>query len=405
MDEASSPRSYVARMSAATSGGGVRCTTRVSLRSPGLHVRSVHNLLQRPGAEGVAGLDGALLIAGHEPALALFSRAMGERVRHHAAGSLALQGVVADRRRRGQRGIDIAGVEEVALLLLPIDPDTGETIRLQLDLDLKRIGFRLAASLLLQAGHARQDAEQVLDVMPGFVGDDIGGGEFARAAGTAAEAGLDLAEEAGVEEDLLVGRAIEWPHRRLRHAAAPTIGGIAEQHDARTGVALAAGLENLAPAIVDFTEHAGDHAAHVILRRSGLRRTRPAVGLIARSLAAAAGEDFRPPDQDARIDADRPADQAEHDHGSNAEAAASAHRKAEAASSTTHPAAAVVAAVVDVVAATEVIVAHGASPSLMIVLQQSATRHCGGAAKISNRLTDSVPGKNCLVPVRLALPL
>src|SRR6201747_1124912 len=109
--------------------------------------------------------------------------------------------------------------------------------------------------------------------------NDVGGGELAGIARTAAETGLDLAEEIGVEEDLLVRRAIERPHRRLRHAAAAAIGGVAEQHDARARIGLPAGLENLAPAIVDLAEDAGDHAADLVLRRTGLGRSRPAIGL------------------------------------------------------------------------------------------------------------------------------
>src|SRR6201747_1029194 len=110
--------------------------------------------------------------------------------------------------------------------------------------------------------------------------NDVGGGELAGIARTAAEAGLDLAEEIGVEEDLLVRRAVERPHRRLRHAATPAIGGVAKQHDARSRIGLPAGLENLAPAIVDFTEDAGDHAADLVFRRAGLGRLRPAIGLV-----------------------------------------------------------------------------------------------------------------------------
>src|SRR5262249_7117922 len=105
-------------------------------------------------------------------------------------------------------------------------------------------------------GHARNDAKQVLDVMAGLMRDDVGRGELAGAARAAVEARLDLAEETGVEENLAVGRAVERPHRRLRHAAAPAIGGVAEQHDLRTSVVLAARAESLAPAVVDFAEDA-----------------------------------------------------------------------------------------------------------------------------------------------------
>ena len=69
---------------------------------------------------------------------------MGEGVRHHPARRLALQRVIADRGRRGQGCVDIAGFEEArTFLLLAIDPDAGQAIRLQLDLDLQRVGLGL----------------------------------------------------------------------------------------------------------------------------------------------------------------------------------------------------------------------------------------------------------------------
>src|SRR3954469_6303488 len=186
-------------------------------------------------------------------------------------------------------------------------------------------------SALLQARHARNDAEQVLDVMAGLMGDDVGGGEVTGGlAGAAAKTRLDLAEETGVEEDGPVGRTIERSHRRLRPAAAPAIGDVAEQHDLRTGKGLARGLEDLAPAVVDLAEDAGDHAAHLVGRRAALGRGGLAIGLVGRRLAAA-GEDLGAADQDARIDAEGVADQAEHDDGADAEPAA-AHGEAEPAS-------------------------------------------------------------------------
>src|SRR5262249_55415054 len=109
---------------------------------------------------------------------------------------------------------------------------------------LERVGFGLAAGGLLLLRHARDDAEQVLDVVAGLMRDDVGRSEIAGALARAAvKTILDLAEETGVEENLPVGRTIERPHRRLRHAAAPAIGDIAEQHDFRTGIVLPAGAE------------------------------------------------------------------------------------------------------------------------------------------------------------------
>src|SRR6185312_4219332 len=277
--------------------------------------------LQRALRKRVAGLYRALLIAGHEPLLALRGGAVGETVRHHPARRLPLQRVVADGGRRPQCRIDIAGLDEAGtLLLFAVDPDARKTIRLQLDLDLQRVGLSLAAGLLLQPLHARQDAEQVLDVVPRFMRDDIGRRELARTARTALKARFDFAEEAGVEEDLFVRRAVERPHRRLRHAAAPAVGGVAKQHDARSGIVLSAGLEDLAPAVVDLAENASDHAADFILWRAGFGRPRPAIGLVGRRLVAA-GQNFRAADQDARIDAEGIADEAEHNDGADAKSA------------------------------------------------------------------------------------
>src|SRR5262249_30706313 len=209
--------------------------------------------------------------------------------------------------------------EARTLLLLAIDPDAGQAVRLQLDLDLQRVGVRLAVGLLLRPLHARQDAEQVLDVMARLMRDDIGRREVAGGlTGAAAKPRLDLAEEIGVEEYLLVRRAVERPHRRLRHAAAAAIGGVAEQHDARAGVGPPVGLEDLAPAIVDLAEDARNHAADLVLRRAGLGRPRLAIGLVAWRLVTA-GEDFGAADQNARIDAEGVADKAENDDGADAE--------------------------------------------------------------------------------------
>ena len=58
-------------------------------------------------------------------------------------------------------------------------------------------------------------AFEVLDVMADLMGDDIGLGEVAGRA----EALRQLVEEGRVDVDLLVGRAVERPHRRLAHAA------------------------------------------------------------------------------------------------------------------------------------------------------------------------------------------
>src|SRR5580698_5966516 len=209
-------------------------------------------------------------------------------------------------------------------------------------------------------------------MMSGLMRDEIGCGKFAGRTLTAVESGLDLAEEAGIEKYLPVRRAVERPHRRLCHAAASAIGRVAKQHDARPGIGLAGSLENLGPAIVDLAENTGDHVAHIVGGRPFFDSPGSTVGLVGRSLpAAAAGEDLGAADQDARVDAKGVSDQAEHDNGADAEPAAP-DRKPDPA--TAHPATTVVATVIDVVAAAKIIVTHGPISSLQFAAAISPNR-------------------------------
>src|SRR5262245_291685 len=86
--------------------------------------------------EGVAARHRTALEPGIEPAHALLGGTVGERVGNDVALRLPLQPVVADRRGGLERGFDVAGLDELPALLRAVGPDAGETIRLQLDLDL-----------------------------------------------------------------------------------------------------------------------------------------------------------------------------------------------------------------------------------------------------------------------------
>src|SRR2546426_274451 len=102
--------------------------------------------LQVRRVERIAGPDGAFAETGRKPALALFGAAVGEGIRHHVAGRLALQRVVADRRRGPHRRLDVARLDErrpalvLLALVLVIRPYAGETVGLQLHLHLQPIG-------------------------------------------------------------------------------------------------------------------------------------------------------------------------------------------------------------------------------------------------------------------------
>src|SRR5262249_32778576 len=146
-----------------------------------------------------------------------------------------------------QRGLDVPRVDErrlaltLQVLVLAVGPNAGEAVGLQLDLHLDVIGVPLVAGGALRLLRLRQDAEQGLHVVSDVVRDQIGLRELAGLAAdvAAAEAGLDLPEERGVEVDFLVRRTIERPHRALRDAAAIRARGAAIQDQYRGTISFA----------------------------------------------------------------------------------------------------------------------------------------------------------------------
>src|ERR1700689_1169218 len=107
--------------------------------------------LKTPGAglprsirERVARLDVAALQARGQPLLAHCRGAVGEAVGHGVAARGGLQPVVADRRRGRHRLLDVAGLEDLPLLIGMVGPNAGEAVGLELDPDRQRIGLGLA---------------------------------------------------------------------------------------------------------------------------------------------------------------------------------------------------------------------------------------------------------------------
>src|SRR5262252_148236 len=316
--------------------------------------------VRRP--ERVASRDAAFPIAGVEPALALLRAAVSKAVRHHASGCLALQGVVADRGGRLQRRFDIACFDERRLTLSPeavvlvFRPYPREAIGLQFDLHLKVIRLR-AAHALLPPLHLRKDPQKVLHVMTDLVGDHIGLRKLAGLALAAAEAALDLAEERGVQIDLLVLRTVERPHGALRDAAARRLGLALVEDKHRLAIGLAVALEDVGPLCVDVAEDRGDESADIVARLAGAPRLPARHRLLD---VRAAGQNFGAADQNARIDAERPADQAQHHDGADPETAAT-DREAETA--TAEAAARFTAAILDIVALLGFVQTHCCAPS------------------------------------------
>src|SRR5215469_1842639 len=101
-----------------------------------------------------------------------------------------------------------------------ISPNSGQAIGLQLNADLYLVRFCLVRCPCLKGLDLRQNAEEILYVMPDLMGNHIGLREPAGLAPdlTTVKTRLDLPEKACIEIDPLIVRAIKWSHRGLRHS-------------------------------------------------------------------------------------------------------------------------------------------------------------------------------------------
>src|SRR5262249_18863154 len=125
----------------------------------------------------------------------------------------------------------------------------------------------------------------------------------------------------GVQIDLLVGRTIEGPHRALRHPAARRLGLTLVEDEHGLTIGLAVPLEDVGPFRVNVAEDGRDEFSDVIAWLAGAPRL-PARRLHwLLNVCAAAGKDLGAADQEAWIDAQRPADQAQHHDGADPEPA------------------------------------------------------------------------------------
>ena len=96
---------------------------------------------------------------------------MGKAVGHHASLAALLQTVIADRLRRIQRLLQVAGFQPVIFADV-VAPDAGEAVRLQLHFHRQMVDLRLAGALLHFA-HFRFDAEQILHVVSHLMRDYV----------------------------------------------------------------------------------------------------------------------------------------------------------------------------------------------------------------------------------------
>ena len=138
---------------------------------------------------------------------------MRESVGSDVAGGHSLQAVVADRRRRAQPGIDVAGLElhfpgrRPPLLRCRMAPDARKAVGLQFNPHRDRI--RRTRLAFPRVTRPALDTGEALDVMPDFVREDVRAREFSRSP----EAILQFLEESEIEVHQSILRTVERTRR------------------------------------------------------------------------------------------------------------------------------------------------------------------------------------------------
>src|SRR5262249_49626777 len=151
---------------------------------------------------------------------------------------------------------------------------------------------------------------------------------------------------------LMMGRAVERSHGALRGAAATGVRRAAIEGQHGRAVDLAVLGEDLLSLQFGAAEPLAHEAAHIVLRSAGAARRGRRLHL----RPAGTGQDLSAPDEQARVDAERPADEAERHDRADAQSAA-ADRKTETAPAATETA--LFASILDVAAFRQIVPALG----------------------------------------------
>ena len=92
-------------------------------------------MLDRTGGKSIAALEIAAFDAALEPTHALFGAAMGETFGHDIALGAFLQRIIPDLRGRIQTFFNVSRFQDVPFFVGEVGPNTGKTVRLQLQPD------------------------------------------------------------------------------------------------------------------------------------------------------------------------------------------------------------------------------------------------------------------------------
>jgi hypothetical protein len=111
-----------------------------------------------------------------EPAHPLGGASVGKGVRGYVTTGFTLQAIVPNAAGGLQRLFHVTGFENMPRFLRVVGPDAGQAIRLQFHHHRQSVGFRLARASP-EGLNPIGDSQQVLDMVPDFMGDDIGLGK------------------------------------------------------------------------------------------------------------------------------------------------------------------------------------------------------------------------------------
>src|SRR3954447_10852217 len=283
--------------------------------------------LDVPG-EGVAALEPPRVEAGLQPMRPLLRGAVSERLGVDPAVRLLLDAIVSDRGRGVQPLLEVAVLQDAAVIR-GAAPNAGEAVGLQFEANGESV--RVSRVVLALLTNPPLDAELLLDVVAELMREDVGLGEVARRL----EAPVELVEEAEVDVDALVERAVERARLRARRAT-PGVRLAAEEDELRRLERFAGARELLLPEPLGVVEDERDELDLVVFVRALWHRVvaRAALGNLweraarSRDIEASASPALTGQEVDDDRD-DHPDDpaatHATHRHGKSASAAKAAH--------------------------------------------------------------------------------
>ena len=173
---------------------------------------------------------------------------------------LFLQSIITNSGGGNQRFLEIAFFKYVELPMSMVCPYPGIAISLQLQPHLQLIFLCIPQHLLFRPLHLLEGTFQVLDVMADLVRQHIGLGEIARRTMLV----LHILEEAKVDIDLLIFRAVERPHAGAGWPTA-TDGGASVEYKRRGGIAFPGPGEHTGPDSLCIRQHGFDKGSLLIV--------------------------------------------------------------------------------------------------------------------------------------------